>query len=244
MIVALIKTIYNLHQLKSWGATSMLSRLLRWVFNLLSALLFNREVEGLENLPPDGPYIMVINHLSYFDAPFAYGLLGGEKVSGWAAEKYQRHPIYGPILHMAGGIFIQRGQVDRTAIAAAVQWLMHGGIFAMAPEGTRSKTGSLTRGKTGAAFLANEADAPIVPIGLTGTEKTLQSWRRLRRPLLTMRIGKPFLLPPLDPVNRSSSLRQNTDEIMCRIAALIPAQYHGYYAGHPRLQELLQSTTD
>ena len=220
----------------------MFSRLLRWGFNLLSALLFNREVKGLENLPPDGPYIMVINHLSYFDIPFAYGLLGGEKVTGWAAEKYQYHPIFGPILHMAGGIFIQRGQVDRSAIAAAVQWLIHGGIFAMAPEGTRSKTGSLARGKTGAAFLANEADVPIVPTGLTGTEKVPQAWRRLRRPLLTMHIGKPFTLPPLNPENRSSDLRQNTDEIMCRIAALLPPEYHGVYADHPRLQELLQFT--
>jgi 1-acyl-sn-glycerol-3-phosphate acyltransferase len=221
----------------------MFSRLLRWGFNLLCALLTSREVKGLENLPPDGPYIMVINHLSYFDAPFAYGLLGGEKVTGWAAEKYQWHPIFGPILYMASAIFIQRSQVDRTAIAAAVQWLVKGGTFAMAPEGTRSKTGSLARGKTGVAFLANEASVPIVPIGLTGTEKTLQAWRQLRRPLLTMHVGKPFTLPALDPENRSSGLRQNTDEIMCRIAALIPVQYHGYYANNPRLQELLRSTT-
>jgi 1-acyl-sn-glycerol-3-phosphate acyltransferase len=243
MIVAFKKPVYNLHQFKSWRATGMFSRLLRWGFNLLCALLTRREVKGLENLPPDGPYIMVINHLSYFDAPFAYGLLGGEKVTGWAAEKYQWHPIFGPILYMAGGIFIQRGQVDRTAIASAVQWLVEGGIFAMAPEGTRSKTCSLTRGKTGVAFLANEASVPIVPIGLTGTEKTLEAWRQLRRPLLTMHIGKPFTLPELNPENRSSDLRQNTDEIMYRIAALIPVQYHGYYADNPRLQELLRSTT-
>ena len=221
----------------------MLPRLLRWGFNLLCALLTSREVKGLENLSPDGPYIMVINHLSYFDAPFAYGLLGGEKVTGWAAEKYEHHPVFGPILRMAGGIFIQRGQVDRTAIAAAVQWLEHGGIFAVAPEGTRSKTGSLARGKTGAAFLANEADVPIVPVGLTGTEQVLQAWRKLRRPLLTMHIGKPFTLPAIDPKNRSSDLRQNTDEIMCRIAALIPPEYRGVYTDHPRLQELLRSTT-
>ncbi|MCK5053863.1 MAG: 1-acyl-sn-glycerol-3-phosphate acyltransferase [Anaerolineales bacterium] len=220
----------------------MFSRFLRWGFNLLCALFSHREVKGLENLPSGGPYIMVFNHLSFFDAPFGYGLLGSQKVTGWAAEKYERHPIFGPLLHMAGGIFIQRGQVDRPAIAAAVQWLRHGGIFAMAPEGTRSKKGSLARGKTGAAFLANEADAPIVPIGLTGTEKAPQAWRRLRRPLLTMHIGKPFTLPPLNPANRSSDLRQNTDEIMCRIAALVPPEYRGAYADHPRLHELLQST--
>ncbi len=221
----------------------MFARLLRWVFNLFSALLSHRDVLGLENLPPDGPYIIVINHLSYFDTPFAYGLLGGDKVTGWAAEKYEHHPVFGLILRIAGGIFIQRGQVDRTAIAAAVQWLKHGGIFAIAPEGTRSKTGSLARGKTGAAFLANEADVPIVPVGLTGTENVLQAWRQLRRPLLTMHISKPFTLPPLNPENRSSDLRQNTDEIMCHIAALVPPEYRGVYADHPRLQELLRSTT-
>ena len=183
----------------------MLPRLLRWGFNLFSALLSHREVKGLENLPPAGLYIMVINHLIYFDAPFAYSLLGGEKVTGWAAEKYQSHPIFGPILHMAGGIFVQPSQVDRTAIAAAVQWLVQGGIFTMAPKGTRSKTGSLIRVKTGVAFLANEASVPIVPIGLTGTEQALQAWRHLRRPLLTMHIGKPFTLPALDPENRSSN---------------------------------------
>ncbi len=221
----------------------MFSNLLRWGFNLFSALLSHREVKGLENLPPDGPYIIVINHLSYFDVPFAYGLLGGEKATGWAAEKYEHHPVFGPILRMASGIFIQRGQVDRTAITAAVQWLKQGGIFAMAPEGTRSKTGSLARGKTGAAFLANEANVPIAPVGLTGTEKTIQAWRQLRRPLLTMHIGKPFTLPALDPENRSSDLRQNTDEIMCHIAALVPPEYRGVYADHPRLQEILRSTT-
>jgi 1-acyl-sn-glycerol-3-phosphate acyltransferase len=217
----------------------MFSRFLRAVFKIAIAILARHNILGLENLPSSGPYILVVNHLSFFDLPFLYGLLGGENVTGWAAEKYQRHPLFGPMLKWAGGIFIERGQVDRDAIARAVDWLRKGNIFGMAPEGTRSKTNALARGKTGAAYLAHEANVPLVPIGIYGTEFTWESWRRLRRPLFSMHIGAPFHLAPLDPAQRQARLRADTDEIMCRIAALIPAQYHGYYADHPRLQDLL-----
>ena len=218
----------------------MFSRLLRSFFNAASALLTRRVVLGMENLPPSGPYILVLNHLSFFDLPFVFGLIGGENVTGWAAEKYQRHPFFGPILKMAGGIFIERGQVDRHAIAQAVAWLQSGNIFGMAPEGTRSMTHALARGKTGAVYLAHEAQVPLVPTGLYGTEQAWSCWRRFRRPTFTMHIGQPFRLPDLSPSSRQARLRADTDEVMCRIAALIPAQYHGYYADHPRLQALLQ----
>jgi 1-acyl-sn-glycerol-3-phosphate acyltransferase len=111
----------------------------------------------------------------------------------------------------------------------------------MAPEGTRSKTHTLSRGKTGAAYLAHEAGVPLVPVGIYGTERAWASWLRLRRPVFTMVIGAPFRLPPIDPQQRQSRLRADTDEIMCRIAALIPVQYHGYYANHPHLKSLSTS---
>lgn len=215
----------------------MFSRLLRAVFKVAIALIARRNIIALENLPSSGPYILVVNHLSFFDLPFLFGLLGGENVTGWAAEKYQKHPLFGPMLKWAGGIFIERGQVDRQAITRAVAWLQNGNIFGMAPEGTRSKTHMLARGKTGAAYLAHEAQALLVPIGVYGTEQAWSSWLRLRRPTFTMRVGTPFRLAPLNPAQRHARLRADTDEIMCRIAALIPSQYHGYYTDHPRLQE-------
>ena len=222
----------------------MFSRFLRTFFNAASALLNRRIVLGMDNLPASGPYILVLNHLSYLDLPFVFGLIGGENVTGWAAKKYQHHPFFGPILKMAGGIFIERGQVDRHAIHQAVEWLHNGNIFGMAPEGTRSKTLAMARAKTGAAYLAHEARVPLVPIGIYGTEQAWSFWRRLRRPTFTMHIGQPFRLPEFDPEQRHIRLRTDTDEIMCRIAALIPAQYHGYYADHPRLQALLQARPD
>jgi 1-acyl-sn-glycerol-3-phosphate acyltransferase len=221
----------------------MFARILRWLFNAFYVLFATREIKGLERLPPYGPYIMVANHLSYFDVPLLYGVAGGPHASGWAAEKYERHPIFGPIVRHASGTFIQRGEVDRAAFAAATAWLEKGNVFGMSPEGTRSKTGALARGKTGAAYLAHLAGVPLVPVGLAGTEKVGRTLLRLRRPHVLLHFGKPFTLPPLPEEDRPVHLRQHTDEIMCRIAVLLPARYHGVYANHPRLKELLSESS-
>jgi len=220
----------------------MFARLMRWSFDLAFAVLTERDVEGLENLPPHGPYILTINHLSYFDTPLIYGLIGGEHLTGWAAEKYHRHPLFGPIVLLGGGIFIRRGEVDRSALASAVEWLKQGKVFAMSPEGTRSKTSALARAKTGAAYLAHQVNVPIVPAAISGSEKLGQTLLRLRRARLVVRFGKLFHLPPLQEGDRVAGLRKHTDEIMCRIAALLPPAYRGFYAEHPRLKMLLAET--
>ena len=220
----------------------MFVRFMRWLFKTLGGCLTRVTFEGLENLPPHGPYIFTANHLSIFDVPIVFGWLGSEDVTGWAAEKWEQHPIFGHLLRLGGGIFIQRGEVDRGALNAAVAWLQAGKIFGMAPEGTRTKTGGLARAKTGVAFLAHKTNAPIVPLGLIGTEKIGPALKRLRRARVTVRIGKPYTLPALDDDNRTSGLRANTDEVMCRIAALLPPEYRGIYTEHPRLKELLTGT--
>ena len=218
------------------------ARLLRWFFSTLIRLLTQSRAEGLENIPSSGPYIMAGNHMSMADLPLAYTYMGGEHATGWVAEKWENHPIFSPILRLGSGIFIQRGEVDRGALAAAVEWLKAGKAFGIAPEGTRSRNGQLQRGKTGVAYLADMADAPLVPVGMIGTESAFRTLFRLRRPKLLLRVGAPFRLPPLDPENRSASLRRNADEIMCRIAALLPSRYWGYYRDHPRLAEILRDT--
>lgn len=212
---------------------------LRWIFDLLFRLLSRRSVDGLEHVPAQGPYLLVSNHLSRVDPPLIYSLIGGAHLTGWAAEKYQRHVFFGTILRLGGGIFIRRGEVDREALQAAVEWLRAGKVFGMSPEGTRSKTGRLMRAKTGAAYLVQQTGVPVVPVAIWGTEKAMAELLRLRRPRLYVRFGAPVHLPPIDEADRSAGLRRNTDEIMCRIAALLPADYRGVYADHPRLEELV-----
>ena len=219
----------------------MLYRLMRGLFSALINLLSKARIEGRENFLESGTFLIVSNHMSMVDIPLGITFLGDPNIKGWIAAKWGGHPLLAPISRTIGGVFIQRGEVDRAALQEAVDWLNSGRPFALAPEGTRSRDGALQRGKTGAAYLAAEADVRVVPAGFVGTDQAFRTlFLRLRRPELTLRIGKPFRLPPLDQDNRTESLRKNTDEIMCRIAALLPARNWGYYAEHPRLQELLE----
>ena len=217
---------------------SLYQRFFYWLDLRLHALLAISDIQGREHFPEKGPYIFALNHLSMIDVPFVFSVVGDKSATGWVAEKYYKHIIFGTLLKIGGGVFIRRGQVDRDAITDAVTWLNDGNIFGIAPEGTRSASHALIRGKTGLAFLADEARVPVIPMAVTGTETTFQQWLHLRRPHLKLRIGAPITLPPLDENNRSASLRRNTDEVMCQIAALLPPEYRGVYSDHPRLEEL------
>lgn len=211
---------------------------LRAVFRFVTSLVARQSVEGRHRIP-DPPYILAVNHLGLFDVPFVYGQLGGPHITAWAAEKWENHLLFGTLLKAGRAIFIQRGKVDRRAIKAAVDWLNEGNAFALAPEGTRSDNAALARGKTGVAYLADESNAPVVPVAITGTEAVGRQLLRLRPARLHCRIGHPVRLPPVSKDERMVDLRRNTDEIMCRLAALLPPSYRGSYADHPRTAELL-----
>jgi 1-acyl-sn-glycerol-3-phosphate acyltransferase len=89
------------------------------------------------------------------------------------------------------------------------------------------------------SYIAQQSGAPILPMAHFGTEKVLRTWLRLRRPEVTVRMGPPFALPPLQAGDRSAGLRQQADLVMCHIAALLPPEYRGVYADHPQLRRLL-----
>jgi 1-acyl-sn-glycerol-3-phosphate acyltransferase len=219
----------------------MLYGAMRRLFAALIKLLSKPRVEGLENLPDSGAFLIAGNHMSMVDIPLGFAYLGNPNIRGWAAAKWSSHPLFAPIVHIGGGVFIRRGEVDRSSLQEAIDWLKSGKPFALSPEGTRSRNSALQRAKTGAAYLAAEADVMVVPMGIIGTDQAFRTlFLKLRRPELTLRIGRPFKLPPLAENHRSASLRENTDEIMCRIAILLPSRYWGYYAEYPRLQELLE----
>jgi 1-acyl-sn-glycerol-3-phosphate acyltransferase len=100
----------------------------------------------------------------------------------------------------------------------------------MAPEGTRARgTYALQKGKTGPAYLATRADVPLVPVGLTGSERIKDNLPRLRRTPVRVVVGKPFRLPESGRV-QGQKLREYTDIIMHHIAELLPEEYRGMYA--------------
>lgn len=202
--------------------------ILRKLVRLLFPFLVRVRVQGQENFPPTGPYILATNHLSVFDLPLLL-MVCPHTVRAFAASKHRRNPFYALLLTAAGSIWVRRGEIDREALKGAFEVLKRGEVLGIAPEGTRARRiYALQPGKTGAAYIATRADVPIVPVGLTGTEKIKQNLPRLRRTEVTVNIGEPFRLPESGRV-RGPKLDEYTDLIMRRIAALLPPEYRGIY---------------
>jgi 1-acyl-sn-glycerol-3-phosphate acyltransferase len=217
---------------------------LRKILRTLVDLFSHTEVIGLENIPTEGACLIASNHLSRLDVPINYCVIERDDVTGLAADKYKKYPLFNWIVNVGGGIWLNRESADLSAFRAVLDHLANGGALGIAPEGTRSRTGALIAAKNGVAYLADKARVPIIPMAITGSESAVNELLHLRRPHITICFGRPFTLPPIDRHNRLADLQKNTDEIMCRIAVLLPEQHHGAYAHHPRFQELRSQITN
>lgn len=214
------------------------AKLIMWGFDLIFALVSRVHLRGKENIPMQGAVLVVTNHLSYADPPLIFITLRRPDMVVLAADTYKKNPFYKWLVDSVGGVWINRGAGDRAALKVSLDVLKQGKLIGMAPEGTRSKhTHALQVGKTGAAFLASKAGVPILPVGVSGTEKAWEEIKHLRRPTLSITYGPPFTLPPINH-DAKETLEKYTHEIMCRIAALIPEEYHGVYKGEERIKEI------
>jgi 1-acyl-sn-glycerol-3-phosphate acyltransferase len=217
----------------------MLRALIRSIVRFLFKLFSRLDIQGIENIPATGPGILAANHLGRLDSALAFSLVDRTDITCLVADKYQNNLLLRPLVNALHGIWINREQADFRALRQALDYIKGGGMLGIAPEGTRSKTGALMPAKTGVAYLAARAGALVVPAGIWGTETAIAQLFRLRRPLLHVRFGQPFQLPQLERGDRSAGLQENTDEIMCHIAALLPPAYRGVYAAHPKLNEIM-----
>jgi 1-acyl-sn-glycerol-3-phosphate acyltransferase len=209
---------------------STMYRLFKALVRLLMRVLTHYEVEGKENLPSGGPLLVVFNHLAWWDAPVAMAILPW-RMRAMALKDLRRVPVTAQLLGLTGPIWVDRGRYDREALRQALAALADGQVLGIAPEGRMSVTGALERGKTGPVFIARKADVPILPVGITGTEKALGEWRGLRRPHIRVNIGQSFRLPDRGRYSAHKQWRQaDADFIMERLAALLPPEYRGVYA--------------
>lgn len=215
-------------------------RLIRAAMNLVRLILLARiKATGQENIPPSGPYMVVLNHTSVADTPI---LLMTFPLMPWrffAVEKWRRHPIYGPIMKWLGAIYVRREEIDRGQLREALAALEQGIVFGLAPEGTRSFTGELIQAKDGAAYLASRAKVPILPVGIIESDRLFHNVARLRPTHIEVRIGRPFCLPDLGRRARTRDLAAYTHLIMVHLAAQLPPRYWGYYKDSPALAALL-----
>ncbi len=214
---------------------------IRWLIRRIFNLIARVEVSGYEYLPNEGSCVITTNHLGIVDVPIAFYALDRWDMFVMIGEKWQEVNLFRWVGKYFNFIFIDRFNPDIKALRKVISLMEKNNILVIAPEGTRSRTGSLIEAKPGASYLAAKLNRPIVPVGITGTEdKTiLSNLKRLRRSPVTVTAGPAFTLPPLPREHRDEALKQYTDEIMCHIAAILPEKYHGVYANHPRLKELL-----
>lgn len=195
---------------------------------LLFRLLTRLHVTGSEHIPLTGPVIVSPNHLHSLDIPLV-GMLIPRRTVIFAADKWQR-TLRGRIMHhVTRVIYVARGEADRDALAEALQVLKAGGTMAVAPEGTRSRTGGLQQGKHGAVYLASRSGATIIPVAAWGHERALAELRRLRRADVYVVIGPPWPLPPGAERARTAELHACTDDLMMTLARMLPEQYRGVY---------------
>ncbi|GAA2196923.1 lysophospholipid acyltransferase family protein [Sinomonas flava] len=193
----------------------------------LIAGLCRPTVTGLENVPTTGPFIVASNHLSFLDSVIIQALMPRGVAFFAKAEYFTGKGVKGRLMKSffegVGSIPVERG--EQAASVAALKTLLdildEGRGIGIYPEGTRSRDGLLYRGRTGVGWLALTTGAPVVPVGLRGTEKLQPADTNGIKPQhFEMIVGKPLSFDRTGPDHSLPARREATDRIMDAIAAL------------------------
>ncbi len=204
------------------------------VIRILLFLLTRWQVKGRENIPNQGPLVIVANHLSFVDIPLL-GVSFGRRVIFMAKKELFHFRLIGYFIGSLGAFPVHRGQLDRKALRQANRALADGQALLIFPEGTRSRSGRLRHAFPGSALIALRSGAPILPVGISGTERIKSIPWSLRRPRVIVNIGSPFHLPPINSRLSKTELAELTNSIMGHIAELLPVEYRGNYLEQGKL---------
>ena len=215
----------------------------RFLIRILLRLLTRIEVRGRENIPASGNFVIAANHIGLVDAFLPFYIIDNNNLVLLVGEKWEKMGIMRWLGKRLNFIFVDRFNPDIKAIREVISRMKNGELLVITPEGTRSKVGYLIEGKQGVSYLAAKLGYPILPVGISGSFDPLffGQLKRLRRPQITVSVGPVFSLPPLptESQGREEALKADTDEIMCRIAALVPVANRGFYADYPRVKALI-----
>ncbi len=187
------------------------------------------EVVGLEAVPPFGPLIVVANHLSNHDPPLLAASLH-RRLSFLGKRELFANPVLGWLLRGCNVFPLDRGGAGAGALRLSLDLLSRDQAVVIFPEGRRSLDHAMQEGLSGAAYLALRSQAPILPVGITGTERC-PTWR-MPFPLCRFRvhIGQPFTLPVVEGRLSREVVNSLSEMIMQRVAAQLPEEYRGVYA--------------
>jgi 1-acyl-sn-glycerol-3-phosphate acyltransferase len=209
-----------------WVVKAVLTPILRFLFRV--------RVEGIENVPKDGPCILASNHVSFSDSIFL-PLVLKRRMTFVAKAEYFDDPKTAWFFRAVGQIPIKRegGSASQRALDSAREVLEDDGLFGIYPEGTRSPDGRLYKGHTGVARLALQTGAPVVAVAMVGTREAQpigQVKPNVFMPI-TVRFSEPMTFERYaDRADEPLVLRQITDEIMFELREQSGQQYVNSYA--------------
>lgn len=190
----------------------------------LTYLCTRIEIEGMENVPKSGPLIVAMNHLSIAD-PFMFASFFTLPIVFMAKEEIYKIPGMRKITRWYGSFTVRRGEPDREAIRNCIGVLQRGDVLGLFPEGTRSKSGYLGEVKAGVGLVIHRTGAPVLPVGITGTNLIRPF---LRRPRVQVKIGPPVTFESSAGTARLAA-RDYSELVMRAIAAQLPEDQRGPY---------------
>lgn len=193
----------------------------RAVLRPLLWLRFRPRITGREHVPAQGPVLLASNHLSAIDT-ILIPSFSPRKVQFLAKASLFATPIGGWFFRHIGAIPVHReaGSAAQAALQAGTRVLAAGQVFAVFPEGSRSRDGRLYRGRSGAAFMALETGATIVPVGLIGTNRTILNPVTGKPDRTEICFGAAIDLSDLSELPGGRARREATDRIMSAIQKL------------------------
>ena len=206
----------------------------KWFITTLLKIYFRftlrMDAGEMKKIPMQGPLIVISNHTGQIEVPVLVTLLQPRKISGWGKVEAFDNAFLRWVFGTWGIIPIRRGEADIKALKDALRALQDGCFFGIAPEGTRNKTGVLIRAHPGTVILALRSGVPVLPVAHWGGEVFLANLKRFKKTDFHIRVGEPFHIKVEGKV--TGEIRQQiADEMMYRIARMIPAEYRGEYAG-------------
>ncbi|MHB8598399.1 MAG: lysophospholipid acyltransferase family protein [Ktedonobacteraceae bacterium] len=201
--------------------------MLRALFWLVAHLACRYSVRGGEHVPQTGPLLIVVNHLSWFD-PMLLGVILRRRVWFFMKAEMFGWPVIGWLSRTTGQIPVHRGVGDRAALEQALAYLREGKAMVIFPEGTVERQEQMIPAHSGVAMLALRSGATVLPIAHMGTRRVLRTWRSWF-PRVSVQIGTSYVPELPEGIARKAGLEVVTQDIMQRIAAMLPAEVRGVY---------------
>ncbi len=197
---------------------------------LVTGVVFRIHDEALASVPQQGPLIIVANHINILEIPLIYAHLQPRPVYGLVLADRWKNPLLAWGLNACDAIPLERSSGNLDSIRGALSVLTAGKMVLIMPEGTRSGHGRLQDAHPGVTLLALKSKVALLPIVFHGGEQYQQNIKRLKRTDFFIEVGRPFYLDAHGGLVNAGVRKQMADEIMYRLAALLPPPYRGCYA--------------